>query len=45
MIDISIWNLIGTIIGIIIALATPIGFIFFIYYLIKKLIKYYKTGK
>lgn len=26
-------------------LAIPIGIIFLIYYLIKKLIKYYKTGK
>lgn len=26
-------------------LAIPIGFIFLIYFLIKKLIKYYKTGE
>ena len=27
------------------ALAIPVGIIFLIYFLVKKLIKYYKTGK
>ncbi len=34
-----------TILSIILVLAIPAGFIFLIYFLIKKLIKYYKTGE
>lgn len=45
MIDTQTSNIIFTIINIAILLTILIGAIFLIYFLIKKLIKYYKTGE
>lgn len=45
MVDFGILTIILTIITYLMIIAIPAGFIFLIYFLIKKLIKYYKTGK
>lgn len=45
MLDYSYSTLIFFIFGMILTLIIPIGFILLIYFLIKKLIKYHKTGE